>query len=146
VAGEGDELPALRRFLADHRLDARVRLLGWVSPERMLELQAAADIFFLPSRLEGLSLALFEAMAMETVPVSARVGGQDELVTPDCGVLVSPGDGEIDRYVVAIRRLIESRPLCPMGSAARRRVVESFSLDKMGDRMCEAPAGRRSSA
>jgi glycosyltransferase involved in cell wall biosynthesis len=139
VAGDGDELPALRRFLADHRLDARVRLLGWVSPERMRELQAAADIFFLPSKLEGLSLALFEAMAMETVPVSARVGGQDELVTAECGVLVAPGDGEIDGYVEALRRLIDSPALrAAMGAAARRRVVESFRLDQMGERMCEA--------
>jgi glycosyltransferase involved in cell wall biosynthesis len=139
VAGDGDELPALRRFLADHGLGTRVQLLGWVGMERMRELQAAADIFFLPSRLEGLSLALFEAMAMETVPVSARVGGQDELVTADCGVLVAPGDGEIERYVEALRQLIDSPALrAAMGAAARRRVVESFSLDQMGERMCEA--------
>ena len=139
VAGDGDELPTLRRFLGDHGLDACVRLLGWVGNERMRELQAAADIFFQPSRLEGLSLALFEAMAMETVPVSARVGGQDELVTADCGVLVTPGDGEIEGYVEALRRLIDSPALrAAMGAAARRRVVESFRLDQMGERMCQA--------
>lgn len=139
VAGDGDELPALRRFVVEHRLDARVRLLGWVSPERMRDLQAAADIFFLPSRHEGLSMALFEAMAMETVPVSAAVGGQDELVTPACGILVEVGDTEIDRYVEALRGLIDSRPLrAAMGAAARRRVVESFGLEAMGERMCDA--------
>jgi glycosyltransferase involved in cell wall biosynthesis len=138
VAGDGEELPALRRFVADHRLDTQVRLLGWVSPERMRELLAAADIFFLPSKHEGLSMAIYEAMAMETVPVGGDVGGQAELVSPECGVLVPPGDGDVDRYVEALRRLIESAPLrAAMGAAARRRVVESFPLDQMGERMCE---------
>jgi glycosyltransferase involved in cell wall biosynthesis len=139
VAGDGEELPTLRRFVADHRLDTHVRLLGWVSPERMRELQAASDIFFLPSKHEGLSMAIYEAMAMQTVPVGGDVGGQTELVTPECGVLVPAGDGDIDRYVEALRRLIESEPLrAAMGAAARRRVVESFRLDEMGERMCEA--------
>jgi glycosyltransferase involved in cell wall biosynthesis len=139
VAGDGEERPALAAFLAEHGLDARVRLLGEVSPERMRELQAAADIFFLPSRLEGLSVALFEAMAMATVPVTARVGGHAELVTPDCGHLVTPGDGEVEAYVQALSRLIASPELRrAMGRAARRRVVESFTLDAMGERMVEA--------
>ena len=139
VAGEGDELPALQQFLDEHGLASRVCLLGFVSTERMRALQAAADVCFLPSRLEGLALALFEAMAMETVPVAARVGGQDELVTADCGVLVAPGDEEIERYVDALRRLIASPSLrSAMGSASRRRVVESFRIEAMGAALCEA--------
>jgi glycosyltransferase involved in cell wall biosynthesis len=50
---------------------------------------AATDIFFLPSQWEGIALTLFEAMAMQLVPVAADVGGQRELVTPDCGFLIS---------------------------------------------------------
>ena len=33
-------------------------------------------------------------MAMEVVPVGADVGGQRELVTPECGVLVKRGSNE----------------------------------------------------
>lgn len=138
VAGDGEDLPALRQFVVEHGLDRRVRFVGTVTPERMRELQAAADVFFLPSAYEGLSLALYEAMAMGTVPVAADVGGQRELVTPDCGILVPRGDDEVDRYVAALRTLFEAPALrLTMAAAGRARVEKHFPLDRMGDRMVE---------
>ena len=102
----------------------------------MQELQAAADIFFLPSKYEGLSLALYEAMAMKTVPVAADVGGQRELVTSDCGFLVPGGDDEIAGYVTAIKGLLEAPGLRhAMAAAGRERVMRYFTLEGMGDRM-----------
>lgn len=140
VAGEGPDLPALREFATEHELESRVRFVGTVTLERMQELQAAADIFFLPSSYEGLSLALYEAMAMETVPVAADVGGQRELVTPDCGILIprSDDDDEADRYVDALRGLLQSPALRrKMAAAGRARVMKHFALATMGDRMVE---------
>ncbi len=138
VAGDGGELPALRQLVTEHGLEGHVRFVGTVTPERMQELQAAADIFFLPSSYEGLSLALYEAMAMGTVPVAADVGGQRELVTPECGVLIARGDHEVDGYVAALRGLIESPTLRrDMATAARGRVAQHFALETMGERMVE---------
>ena len=53
--------------------------VGAVSPARMSELMAAADICFLPSTHEGVALTLYEAMAHEAVFVGADVGGQREV-------------------------------------------------------------------
>ena len=85
VAGEGENLPALKGLVRHHQLDPQVHFLGAVPLEQMKGLHSIADIFFLPSQNEGLSLALFETMAMETVSVAADVGGQRELVAADCG-------------------------------------------------------------
>jgi glycosyltransferase involved in cell wall biosynthesis len=138
VAGEGPDLPALQELVAKHGLESRMRFVGTVTLERMQELQAAADVFFLPSSFEGLSLALYEAMAMETVPVAADVGGQRELVTPDCGVLVPRDDDEVEHYVEALRGLLQSPARRrEMAAAGRARVVKHFGLEKMGDRMVE---------
>jgi glycosyltransferase involved in cell wall biosynthesis len=138
VAGEGPDLPALQQFVAEHGLEGQTRFVGTVTPERMQELESAADILFLPSSYEGLSLTLYEAMAMETVPVAADVGGQRELVTPDCGVLIPLGEDEVDRYAEALRRLLQS-PVRrrEMAAAGRARVVKDFALPKMGDRMSQ---------
>jgi len=58
---------------------------------------AAADILLLPSVNEGLAIVLLEALAMELVPVAADVGGQRELLTPDCGFLIPVERQEITR-------------------------------------------------
>ena len=138
VAGDGEERRFLEFFVWRHRLGKRVRLLGEVSNERMRELMAAADIFFLPSQMEGIALTLFEAMAMEVVPVSADVGGQSELVKPDCGFLILQGENELQEYVSVLGQLIESAELrASKGAAGRERILEHFTIDQMAGRMIE---------
>ncbi len=135
VAGDGEDRPFLEQFLASNQLNC-VRMLGEVSIKRMHELMAVSDIFFLPSRMEGISLAVYEAMAMRVVPVSADVGGQRELVTSECGILVSQGPDERATYVQTLEALFQDRDRrIEMGRAARQRVCENFQIEKMGDRM-----------
>src|SRR5574341_1269199 len=136
VAGDGPEYQWLARCVARHDLQSCVRLLGPVEPEAMPELMAASDIFFLPSRSEGIAATLYEAMAMGLPVVSAHVGGQAELVTPDSGWLVRPGSGEVEAYVEVLGRLIASPPMrIKMGGAGRERVVAHFNIQQMTGRM-----------
>jgi glycosyltransferase involved in cell wall biosynthesis len=138
VAGDGEERRWLAAYLRRHRLTAVVRMLGAVSSHRIRELLAASDILFLPSKMEGIALTIFEAMAMAVVPVSADVGGQGELVTPDCGVLIGPGEEreEILAYADALANLLHSPDRrTSMGRKARERVSTHFRLEQMGDRM-----------
>jgi glycosyltransferase involved in cell wall biosynthesis len=135
VAGDGPDRAWLERFIRSNRLSC-VRMLGSVNNQRMRELMATSDIFFLPSEMEGISLAIYEAMAMGAVPVSAAVGGQAELVTPECGILVSRNEHEIDAYVAGLSRLLADPQLrTAMGCAARQRVQEHYRLEHMGQRM-----------
>lgn len=136
VAGSGTYAGYARGYLRHHGLESRIRLLGAVSNPRMHELLAASDLFFLPSEMEGISLALFEAMAMGVVPVGADVGGQSELVTPDCGILVRRGPGEAGRYRDALLGLMQDREaLTRRGQAGRARLQAHFRLDQMGESM-----------
>lgn len=138
VAGDGEYRKWLSRYLRRHRLNKYVRMLGAVSNERMRELLAASDIFFLPSKMEGISLAIYEAMASEVVPVSADVGGQRELVTPECGILIPRGteDEEVRAYADALEKLIRSPELITiLRKESRRRVSTLFHIEQMGERM-----------
>ena len=138
VAGDGELRGFLETFIQQHRLGGHVRLLGAVSNKRMRELMAAADIFFLPSKGEGLSLMLFEAMSMQVALVAADVGGQRELVTPECGFLIPHGEDELQEYVSVITQLILWPELrVSMGQAGRRRIVEQFTIERMAERMIE---------
>jgi len=71
----------------------RVTLTGRLHQRDLARWMAAADVFVLPSRNEGLGLVLLEAMACGTPCVGSDVGGIPEVLeTPACGRLVPPED------------------------------------------------------
>ncbi|KAB8143375.1 glycosyltransferase family 4 protein [Chloroflexia bacterium SDU3-3] len=136
IAGDGQFAPYVRGFVRAQRLGRQVRFLGAQPSARMRELLAASDVLFLPSQMEGISLAIYEAMAMGVVPLSAHVGGQAELVTPETGVLVRRGPDERAAYARQLRALLSDMERTrQLGAAARQRVAQHFRLDQMGERM-----------
>jgi glycosyltransferase involved in cell wall biosynthesis len=137
VAGDGDYKSWLDQFIRKHGLN-QVRLLGAIPSERVRELLAISDVYFMPSEDEGIALTLFEAMSMRVPPVAANVGGQAELVSPDCGILIDPGQSQAGQYADALQRLLTDRDLrSSMGSRSRERIRNHFTLDEMGNRMAK---------
>jgi hypothetical protein len=113
-----------------------MRALGRVNDDEVFGYLAAADVFLIPSQTEGVSVATMEAMAMGVVPVSADVGGQGELITADCGVLIPHGPHEVDEYARVLARFADDPDMRRrMGQAARKRVERHFALRDFGPRM-----------
>jgi glycosyltransferase involved in cell wall biosynthesis len=138
VAGDGPDLEWLHAFIKKHKLHDQVRLLGAVSNERIKQLMTAADVFFLPSRWEGIALTIYEAMACGLPVVGADVGGQRELVTPDCGVLITRSNEDIEtqQYADVLAVLLTNpQRRREMGRAGRAKVSTHFRLEQMGQRM-----------
>jgi len=89
----GDELslyPAVRRAVAETRMEPLVRFLGFVPLETLRVFYRAAAVFAFPSLYEGFGLAPLEAMACGTPvvasdipPLVEAVGDAAELVSPD---------------------------------------------------------------
>jgi len=86
------------------------------------------DVVVLPSRREGLSQALLEAMALGLPVVASRAGGNPDLVTHgDDGWLVPPRDSAA--FAQALARLLGDAALRRrIGARARRTARERFSL------------------
>ncbi|MBS0197416.1 MAG: glycosyltransferase [Planctomycetes bacterium] len=138
VAGDGVDRPWLQEFVSRNDLDDCVKFLGAVPNARMRALMAASDIFFLPSLWEGISLAIFEAMAAGLAIVGADVGGQKELVTPECGVLIprSTPEAEAAAYTDALAPIVADPSLARrIGEIGRRRIADHFQLKHMGERL-----------
>lgn len=138
VAGDGEDAAWFRDYIRERGLTDRVACLGALPRDRIRELMQAADVFFLPSSHEGISVAIYEAMACGAVPVSADVGGQRELVTPDCGVLVARSGEAVEarRYADAIEALIASPARRgAMSAASISRIRDAFDLGRLGDCM-----------
>ncbi|MBN2447276.1 MAG: glycosyltransferase [Phycisphaerae bacterium] len=153
IAGDGEDGEWLERYLKDHKLEPHVTMLGALPSEGVRELMAGSDIFFLPSRWEGVALSLFEALSMGLAVVGADVGGQRELVTPDCGILLPRADAdvEINAYADVLEQLIrDPERRSRMGAAGRARIVTNFELSAMGTRMhdllCRAIEAERPTA
>ncbi len=94
LAGDGDrdavETEARRLGVAD-----RVEIRSWIGPEEVAELLDSAAVFALPSREEGLPVALLEAMAHALPVVVTPVGGIPDLVRDvEHGAMVRPDDPE----------------------------------------------------
>jgi len=79
ILGQGD-IEAYREYLDDERLRDRLEFPGFVDLDVKRKLMAAADLFVLPSTLEGCPISLLEAMAAGRPVVASRVGGIPELI------------------------------------------------------------------
>ena len=105
IAGEGDERAALERDVAELGLGDRVRFLGALPRERVVELFAAADASVLSSSWENFPHTVVEALAAGAPVIATATGGVAEVVRDgENGLLVPLADatalGEaIRRYV-----------------------------------------------
>lgn len=131
IAGSGEERGALEAFVESHGLAGRVHLVG--HRDDIPDLQAAADIFLMPSLWEGLPLAVLEAMLARTALVATDASGIPEAVESGVeGLLVPPGDEEA--LAAALRRLLEDDGLRQrIADAAFVRARANFTIERMTD-------------
>jgi glycosyltransferase involved in cell wall biosynthesis len=124
--GDGPERARLEATVARDKLP-NVHLLG--ARRDTARVLAALDVFALSSALEGLPLALVEAMATALPVVATDVGGIRE-ATQDAARLVPPGDEEALRS--AILELWISPPLrSSLGALACERARAHFDFDRV---------------
>lgn len=139
IIGDGPLERRMRRAVSRARLGGRFRFVGARSSDDVRRMLTATDILLLPSRAEGLALVLYEAMAVGVVPVAADVGGQRELVTPDCGRLVGSNPGDIDGYAMAVIDLVsDPTARAAMAANARQRVRDKYDMRQFGSTLDKA--------
>jgi glycosyltransferase involved in cell wall biosynthesis len=128
LAGDGPERAALEAKAAALGVADRIHFLGVV--RHIADVLALCDVFVLPSLVEGLPLALLEAMAAGKPVVATAVGGVPDVVsTGTNGVLVEPGSaGALAAALDDICRRADLRRM--YGERARRTVLERFTEDR----------------
>ena len=129
----------LKRLRSRLGLDGVVRFVGHRSD--VPQLLSLFDVFALPSIAEACPISILEAMAMERPVVATRVGGvPEQIVDGEHGWLVPPKDPEA--LADALRDALESPAECRRrGEAARRRVLNRFSIERCVERHVELYRG-----
>jgi len=110
IAGEGDERGAVVTEISRLGLGERVRLLGSLPRDRVIDLFGAADATVLSSSWENFPHTVVESLAVGTPVISTRAGGVAEVVVDGHnGLLVPVGDATA--LAAAIRRYFGDAPL-----------------------------------
>jgi glycosyltransferase involved in cell wall biosynthesis len=133
VLGDG-EVEQVRERATRLGLEGVLDLRAWVAEAERDALLAQAQVFALPSRAEGLPMALLEAMAHGMACVASPVGGIPELVREGHnGLLVPPG--EPARLAAALRALLDDPGLRRRLGAAAREDVRPLAVDAYSARL-----------
>jgi len=130
-AGSGRLTADVKRMAADLGIARSVVFLGSLPLGAVLELYRIADVFLLAGERVVFDLAALEAMASGLPVVLSDTGGNRELVDDGVDGYLCAG-GDTDAFVERIQALAsESCKRSELGSAARRRVRERFTLEAM---------------
>ena len=93
----------------------------------VLSLIASIDIVLMPSKWEGLPMALLEAMALQKAVVATAVGGIPNVIKDDENGLLAPA-GNIPVFEEKLRKVIDNKELRDRISAnAMETVINHFS-------------------
>ncbi len=131
-----DYFAELQTLVQDLNLSDHFHFAGGIT--RLSEHLSAADIFVLPSRSEGFSNAIVEAMAASLPVVATNVGGNAEAVKDGIsGLIVPPEDPEALSAAIA-SLLSDPARANAMGTAGRALVADNFTTEVMMTRITTA--------
>jgi len=136
IVGDGAERAALEAQAQALGIRDTVAFVG-KQPD-VFKFLAASDIFVLPSRQEGTSNALLEAMS-QGLPVVVA----DDLLGGNRGVVDDRQDGHVvkfgdsEAFARVLSQLLQDAGLRQeMGKRARRKIEEKFSIESVANQYC----------
>jgi glycosyltransferase involved in cell wall biosynthesis len=129
IVGEGPLKGKLKVKSEKLRVENKVIFTGFQTDIK--EILSAIDILVIPSLLEGFPMITLEAMAMAKPIIATNIDGITEQITDGInGILIPPKDPSA--MAQAIITLINNREKAKaMGLAARKKVEQEFSVEKM---------------
>lgn len=119
---------------AERTVPARHRVVYVPFTERPLAFCRLGAVSALPSRIEGLSIALLETMALGLPVVASHAGGNPDLITSgETGVLVPPLDPRA--WAGALARVLDDGGFAArLAQAGRALVRQDFTLERSAER------------
>ena len=124
-----------QQFVADEGLGETVSFLG-----RQVDVAPylrSSDIFFFPSRREGMPNVLLEAMASGLACIASRIGGSMDLIDDHKNGLLFDVDDEEGMAEGLALLLRDPSKVATLGRAARRAAVDRFSLAATAEKYVE---------
>mgnify|MGYP000898861944 FL=1 len=123
IAGEGNQKEHLKTLAEENGVS--LRLLGF--REDICPLLEAADVFAFPSKREGLSVSVMEAMFMKKPVIASKIRGNTDLIKDgENGLLVYPN--MVDSWKQSIRKMLGSLKTYNVGDAKKLALYEKNNI------------------
>jgi glycosyltransferase involved in cell wall biosynthesis len=128
--GDGDQREELESMVGELNIQDKTKFEGEASREDIAESIPRCHVFVLPSKNEGMSNSLLEAMASGLAIIATDVGGTKELVDSSNGIVV---EKENSREIKeGLERLYNDRELVNRMGRESRKKAEVMSWERMG--------------
>jgi glycosyltransferase involved in cell wall biosynthesis len=132
IIGDGSIRKNLEQKTKSLELDNFVQFHGIKPKSQVAEFMSLCDFFVLPSLFETFGCVLIEAMACGKPVLATNIGGPDEIVTPQTGILVESADAEALRD--GINYMLDNYHKYSATDISRY-ADESYSLEYIGQKL-----------
>jgi len=143
IAGDGPQRQALERLIGRLHLEDNVKLLGVRPNDQLAELFNQTCVFLMPcvkmpdGDMDGIPVAMMEAMACEVPVVSTNISGIPELVKDGLTGRLAP-EKDVDALAQILKELLEDMDKIErFGKAGRERVLKDFSISQNAAKLRE---------
>jgi glycosyltransferase involved in cell wall biosynthesis len=122
--------PLLNTFRSQYGEELGIEWLGFVAEEaRRIEILQAADVYILPSLVEGLSLSLLEAMSTGLACIATDAGADGEVLENGAGIIMRTSQPVATQLQTLLPLFREHGELTALfGQKARQRVLDRYTL------------------
>ncbi len=128
LAGNGPNRNALEALTKALGISTNVEFLGFLNEDEVINELQSADLFVLPSFVEGLPVSAIEAMAIGVPVIATNIAGTSELIEHGkTGLLVRPSDP--DALAKAVAMMIGDYDFrLSAAKLGRKKVIEEFDI------------------
>ena len=130
IIGEGNMGAELKALAEKLKVSEYIEFLGYVPHNEISNYYSTSDVFVLPSRNEGMSNTVLEAMASGLPVITTDTGGTRELIDGN-GIIVPIEDSDV--ISEAVLRLINDHKLRVSRGMKSRKIAENMSWKKVAD-------------
>lgn len=143
IAGDGPQRRDLEDLIEELNLADKVKLLGAISNDQLIELFRRASVFLMPcvktpdGDMDGIPVAMMEAMVYEVPVVSTAISGIPELVEDGLSGRLAP-EKDVDALEQILKELVaDTDKIERFGKAGRDRVLKDFSISENAEKLRE---------
>lgn len=134
MVGEGPQKKELFNLAENSGLNDQIKWHGWLDRNQLPKMYQNADCLIMPSRYEGMSNVILEAMACGLPVIASRVDGNIDLVDNGNTGYLLPREGS-DAYKSALQSVMENQELAfQMGVKANKKVLSDYNWKAIAEK------------